>query len=124
MRLQRKIWFISSETQEISTWLYSKTVIYKATIRKILEAHTQVKHELENGFNLHSINYIAKILDPLLRKSDWKKLSDELKEKLVPVHYHSSRCNNSDYIKALGDQCTITIINFLVEHSELFEEET
>ena len=71
-----------------------------------------------------ALTTLIRLSTPYLEKRDWKKLSDELKEKLVPVHYHISRCNNSDYIKALGDQCTITIINFLVEHSELFEEET
>ena len=73
---------------------------------------------------LLSLTTIIRFATPTIEKSEWKELSDSLKQKLSPLHHHISRCNNPDDLKVLGDHCTCVIREFLIEHPELFEDDT
>ena len=66
----------------------------------------------------------VKFVSPQIEKSEWKDLDLKLKSKLEPFHHHISRARNPEDIAVLGDQATIVIRDFLIEHEELFEEET
>ena len=66
---------------------------------------------------------IIRFSAPQIEKSEWHNLDQKLKTKLQPFHHHISRANNPHDIGALGDQATVVIRDFLLEHSELFEDE-
>ena len=70
-----------------------------------------------------TLSTFIKFITPTIEKSEWTRLNNELKSKLTPLHFHISRSNHQEDLKVLGNQVTIIIREFLIEHKELFEDE-
>ena len=60
---------------------------------------------------------------PSIGKNEWTKLNNELNLKLGPLHHHISTSNQQEDLQVLGNEVTIVIRDFLVEHHELFQDE-
>ena len=60
---------------------------------------------------------------PSLEVSEWKRLNNQLKQKLAPLHFLISNCSFSSELSVLGNQVSLEISNFCNENKELFAEE-
>ena len=68
------------------------------------------------------VTFLKFVIPSLVENSEIKRLDNELKQRLAPLHHLISRSTDPEDVQTLGNRVSIIISTFCSENRELFEE--